>query len=405
MLRRARTAAGTPQIVNKGDSVGEVLFEAFDGDKFTAVASISSTVNGAPNEGKIATNIAFKTSANEGPQAGKAVEWMTLGSDGTLLPQTQSEKAFTVNGGARIGKDVTVDGALNAKGVQDGDASVTKQISTGNGIAVQNGNINVQKGGIVISGSAGLAVDGGDISAKGKLSTTGDISSGGGMHAMGSVAIDGSLRVASDKTEAVAIPSGGLAIGKNLKVASGGIDVKDGGARIVGETIIDGNVKCKEVAVEGKLAVSDASDESAIFAGGVTIAKALSAKESLAVGEGGASIVGDVDVGGKLNCAGDAVLQRGLAVAGKSDLKGAVTVTGNVHLSGKLLVTSSSEDGAASMDVWEAVNALRGLVEEKATAEAELLKKLQESEQKWNTIVEKLENRIKILEGKLGSAA
>ena len=326
---------------------------------------------------------------------------MTLGSDGSLLLKGLSENTFTVNGGASVGKDLHVDGAFESKGASfAGDASIARALSVGQGISVEAGNLVVQKGGAVISGSDGLVVDGGDISAKGKVDAGGDISTEGAIHAKGSAEIKGSFRILSDKSDAVAIPSGGLTVAKAITATEGDLDIKKGGARIAGNVDLGGGLKCKGVNIGGKLVIDDASDDSATFAGGLVVKKSISLEGNLKVGAG-ASIIGDLDVGGKVNVAGDAAL-RALNVEGTSQLNGGVTIKGDMLLSGRIML--SSDDGA-SMDVWEAVKALRALVEEKAKVAESFEQKLEESEKKWSQIVEKLETRVRSLEGKLGSAA
>ena len=52
VFQRARNAEGTPQIVNKDDIVGEVRFDAFNGEKFASTASIAVKVDGAPKGGQ-----------------------------------------------------------------------------------------------------------------------------------------------------------------------------------------------------------------------------------------------------------------------------------------------------------------------------------------------------------------
>ena len=277
VFQRARNAEGTPQIVNKDDIVGEVRFDAFNGEKFASTASIAVKVDGAPKEGKIGTSLGFKTSAKDGPQVGKVVEWMTLGSDGSLLLKGLSENTFTVNGGASVGKDLHVDGAFESKGASiAGDASIARALSVGQGISVEAGNLVVQKGGAVISGSDGLVVDGGDISAKGKVDAGGDISTEGAIHAKGSAEIKGSFRILSDKSDAVAIPSGGLTVAKAITATEGDLDIKKGGARIAGNVDLGGGLKRKGVNVGGKLVIDDASDDSATFAGGLVVKKSIS---------------------------------------------------------------------------------------------------------------------------------
>ena len=329
VFRRSRNDDASPHVVTKDDVVGAVEFEAWDGEKYSSLASISASVEGAPKDGRVGSALLFRTANNEGQNAGKAMNWMQLSGDGTLALKSLEEAALAVNGGAIIGKNVNVDGVVVVASDADesistkGGARVGKSLVVGSSVEIVAGDLRVETGGAIFSGDGGIEIKGkgsihlsrGGIQSFGKIVCESSVTAET-ITATEDVIVKGSATVAADFRVDGSLDVGGKRIG------AGGKGDAESALQIDASVHVAGDIAAKDFRADGKVAMAKGAVTGELDVGGrASVAGGMSVEDALDV-KGTASVTGDTAVGGSFR-AGETlfVSDRTVAIGVNADAK------------------------------------------------------------------------------------
>ena len=89
ILQKARGSKASPTVAQDGDSCGQILFSAWDGDTFTNSAEIRSEVDGTPGDDDMPGNLVFSTTSDG---SNLRTERMRITSEGKLLIGSESTR-------------------------------------------------------------------------------------------------------------------------------------------------------------------------------------------------------------------------------------------------------------------------------------------------------------------------
>ena len=165
LIKSRNTTVGSQTIINNGDNIGRIAFEASDGSQLRRAATVDAFVDGTPGSADMPGRLVFSTTADG---ASSPTERMRIKNDGVININTTNNNP-PVN--SVIGTAFRVDGSINT--ATSGTKALTIGLNASDGTLIEFRQAGTVEGSITVSGST-VSYNGGHLSRWSQLASGGE---------------------------------------------------------------------------------------------------------------------------------------------------------------------------------------------------------------------------------------
>jgi hypothetical protein len=165
LIKSRNTTVGSQTIINNGDNIGRIAFEASDGSQLRRAATVDAFVDGTPGSADMPGRLVFSTTADG---ASSPTERMRIKNDGVININTTNNNPPA---NSVIGTAFRVDGSINT--ATSGTKALTIGLNASDGTLIEFRQAGTAEGSITVSGST-VSYNGGHLSRWSQLASGGE---------------------------------------------------------------------------------------------------------------------------------------------------------------------------------------------------------------------------------------
>lgn len=327
-LRRARgPSAQNLQIVLKDDVIGEAAFDAYDGNKWSSVASLMAFVDSPVEINKVSGHFEFRLRSPA-----------DMNQPVTKLSLTSKELKLADTVNLTLGRDgnIVMNGGslhLKQKGSLyiDGNQETIGKSTLHNGLTLQGGDLEITKGNVALKGPAALSIETGDLTIDaGSIRAYGTIRSKTGLESSGSLKIGENAQFDADVhiQGSATIELGGLEVGGDVKFSAGTLSTSNGEVSVTHSLRLS---KGKNPYTLFEMEASDGDQNNPFIS--------FNGKSESAVIRGSMAVSGSSLFGQSVGVEGDLLLGK----TSKLNVPGNLAVGSEANFAGDVLFTSPTD--------------------------------------------------------------